>query len=312
MVNQYGPPQNSYNLQMYGQSAINQQQMPQQMQQQLQQQMQFQSDQTSVEEQRAPLGASIRRNSRILTQQDRPVTGIGQTLNDRLDHYKRPPSRDSSVDRYRVPTRLIGSRQPSVDKSITSQDGVDRTVRGGSLMRSATPLNGSVFGSGAVTPIYTPPTSSQFDIAFKSRGLGQEVIPSGSQPKRTESLYVTPARTLGISSGSGSGGAGGGGGMRAIPVNSMPLQRKKSLPDVAGPIQLTATSPLSREEVSVLSSMRREEIRRQIDESERLRANPLLYLVSPQVKDWFSRQQLVMLVLFINISLALMFFKLLT
>lgn len=69
-----------------------------------------------------------------------------------------------------------------------------------------------------------------------------------------------------------------------MPVTSMPLQRKKSLPDVAQPIKLTATSPLSREEVSVLSSMRREEIRRQIDESERLRANPLLYLVSPQVK----------------------------
>ena len=100
--------------------------------------------------------------------------------------------------------------------------------------------------------------------------------------------------------------------VEAMPVAAIPLQRKKSLPDVAQPIQLTATSPLSREEVSVLSSMRREEIRRQIGESERLRANPLLYLVSPQVKDWFSRQQLVMLVLFINISLALMFFKLLT
>ncbi|XP_067213203.1 uncharacterized protein jp isoform X5 [Linepithema humile] len=100
--------------------------------------------------------------------------------------------------------------------------------------------------------------------------------------------------------------------VEAMPAAAMPLQRKKSLPDVAQPIQLTATAPLSREEVSILSSMRREEIRRQIDESERLRANPLLYLVSPQVKDWFSRQQLVMLVLFINISLALMFFKLLT
>ncbi|XP_046428345.1 uncharacterized protein [Neodiprion pinetum] len=100
--------------------------------------------------------------------------------------------------------------------------------------------------------------------------------------------------------------------VEAMPVTAMPLQRKKSLPDVAQPIQLTASSPLSREEVSVLSSARREEIRRQIDEGERLRANPLLYLVSPQVKDWFSRQQLVMLVLFINISLALMFFKLLT
>lgn len=64
----------------------------------------------------------------------------------------------------------------------------------------------------------------------------------------------------------------------------MPFQRKKSLPDVAQPIQLAATAPLSREEVSILSSLRREEVRRQIDESERLRANPLLYLVSPQVK----------------------------
>ncbi|XP_043470452.1 uncharacterized protein LOC122503809 [Leptopilina heterotoma] len=100
--------------------------------------------------------------------------------------------------------------------------------------------------------------------------------------------------------------------VEAMPVPAVSLQRKKSLPDVAQPIQLSATAPLSREEVSKLSSLRREEIRRQIDESERLRANPLLYLVSPQVKDWFSRQQLVMLVLFINISLALMFFKLLT
>ena len=72
--------------------------------------------------------------------------------------------------------------------------------------------------------------------------------------------------------------------VQAMPVAAMPFQRKKSLPDVAQPIQLTATSPLSREEVSFLSSMRREEIRRQVDESERLRANPLLYLVSPQVK----------------------------
>nr|CAD7437976.1 unnamed protein product [Timema bartmani] len=31
-----------------------------------------------------------------------------------------------------------------------------------------------------------------------------------------------------------------------------------------------------------------------------------------QSLDWFSRQQLVMLVLFVNISLAIMFFKLLT
>lgn len=92
-------------------------------------------------------------------------------------------------------------------------------------------------------------------------------------------------------------------------VNST-LQRKKSLPDVQEFPR--ATGSMSREEVSALGSARREEIRRQLDERERLRANPLLYLVSPQVKDWFSRQQLVIIVLFVNISLAIMFFKLLT
>lgn len=41
---------------------------------------------------------------------------------------------------------------------------------------------------------------------------------------------------------------------------------------------------LSREEASVLSSQRRDEIRRQNEEAERMRANPLLYFCSPQVK----------------------------
>ncbi|KPJ06506.1 hypothetical protein RR48_14245 [Papilio machaon] len=88
------------------------------------------------------------------------------------------------------------------------------------------------------------------------------------------------------------------------------LQRKKSLPDVAALPR--ADGGMSREEVSALGSARREEVRRMHEETEKLRANPLLYLVSPQVKDWFSRQQLVILVLFINISLGIMFFKLLT
>lgn len=61
----------------------------------------------------------------------------------------------------------------------------------------------------------------------------------------------------------------------------MTLQRKKSLPDVQ---QIPVNNMMSREEVSVLGSARREEVRRQKDESDRYRANPLLYLVSPQVK----------------------------
>lgn len=68
---------------------------------------------------------------------------------------------------------------------------------------------------------------------------------------------------------------------QSIPV-SQPLQRKKSLPDVQGLPR--AMDAMSREEVSMLGSARREEIRKMADESERLRANPLLYLVSPQVK----------------------------
>lgn len=64
------------------------------------------------------------------------------------------------------------------------------------------------------------------------------------------------------------------------------LQRKKSMPDVQDLPRATRQMP--REEVSMLGSARREEIRRQVDERERLRANPLLYLVSPQVKVSFS------------------------
>lgn len=45
-----------------------------------------------------------------------------------------------------------------------------------------------------------------------------------------------------------------------------------------------SSTGMSREEVSVLSSARREEVRRLQEENERLRANPFLYLVSPQVK----------------------------
>ncbi|XP_017754915.1 PREDICTED: junctophilin-1-like [Eufriesea mexicana] len=125
LPNQYGPSHmNQYNSQqLYGQPQ--QQQLPPQPQTQIPQQ--YQPDGVG-DAQRPPSSSSIRRNSRVLTAQDRPNT-IGQTLNDRLDHYKRPPSRDSSVDRYaRAHSRLTGSRQPSVDKSITNppQDMLDR------------------------------------------------------------------------------------------------------------------------------------------------------------------------------------------
>merc|ERR1719251_216228 len=93
------------------------------------------------------------------------------------------------------------------------------------------------------------------------------------------------------------------------------MQRKKSLPDVAALPTVTVkqgSQAMTREEISVLSSARREEIRRQLDEAERYRANPVLYIFNPHIREWFSRQQLMMVVLFVNVTLAIMFFKLLT
>ncbi|XP_017878468.1 junctophilin-1-like [Ceratina calcarata] len=207
LPNQYGPGQmNQYNSQqLYGQQP---QQQQQQQQQQIQQQYQPDGD-----AQRPTSATSIRRNSRVLTPQDRPNT-IGQTLNDRLDHYKRPPSRDSSVDRYaRAHSRLTGSRQPSVDKIVPNppQDVLDRSTRAPSAIRSGTPLNGSVVGSGAATPTYAASTSGQFEGALlKNRNLGQDILPSQGQPKRTESLYVAPGRGPTASGGGGVPGGGGG------------------------------------------------------------------------------------------------------
>ncbi|KAK3919560.1 Junctophilin-3 [Frankliniella fusca] len=383
---------------------------------------------------------SLRRNSRLVSSvsHDSPAYNFQQAMSDHFDQYKRPPSRDSSVDRYSRAAmgaaRLSsGSRQPSVDKSAPPEI-LDRTQRAGSSARGTTPApgggsNGSAVGAGAQglgvgprgslgqavghqpmaapAPYAVPSSEQPFeDVLLRKRNLGQDIIPSPAQPKRTESLYINPAargaapklggsvalamepvqsmwyvedddeedlqfspalmarraseswittapvevrpaprpvtarhgvtvtpvlsRTLTTrrvdQSGAVPNGMPGDDLFRArytalrgvtgriaqtpgtsVPVTS-PLQRKKSLPDVAA----APNEAMSREEVSVLSSARREEIRRLQEENERLRANPLLYLVSPHVKDWFSRQQLVMLVLFVNISLAIMFFKLLT
>nr|CAD7404075.1 unnamed protein product [Timema poppensis] len=142
-----------------------------------------------------------------------PAYNYQQAMNDRFDHYKRPPSRDSSVDRYtRATGRMsIGSRQSSVDKAappMTRETSVDRTVRAGSGARGTTPAppglagNGAVVGpgvTGSQSPLYNVPNSLHGgqppfeEVILRKRGLGQDIIPSPGQPKRTESLYITPA-----------------------------------------------------------------------------------------------------------------------
>lgn len=76
------------------------------------------------------------------------------------------------------------------------------------------------------------------------------------------------------------------------------LQRKKSLPDFQA--LPTGTEAMSREEVSALGSARREAVRRQIEMNEKLKANPLLYLVSPQVKVNTSNPLMTMTILLAN------------
>ncbi|XP_037976860.2 junctophilin-2 isoform X1 [Plutella xylostella] len=236
---------------------------------------------------------------------------------DYFDHYKRPPSRDGSVDRYGR-----RSRQASVEATPApaGAGAGGAASRAGSQAPQPAPAPAPLLGSRAATPAagnghlasgrgsISRATSREpafEESLMRKRNLGQDISPSLYQPKRTESLYVAqspapaPAPVLG----------GGGGGGRKMLSAPQPLQRKKSLPEVR---DAAGAGVMSREEVSMLGSARREEVRRMQDESEKLRANPLLYLVSPQVKDWFSRQQLVILVLFINISLGIMFFKLLT
>lgn len=255
--------------------------------------------------------SAIRRMSRRVSGDRPPNVGWvpHQTSIDYFDHYKRPPSRDSSVDRYtRATGRLSasGSRQPSVEINSATTNTPERMSRAPSVARGTTPTpmpakNGNIFTGNSIKSNISPMTSNNSlqmppfeDVIIRKRGLGQDIVPSLNQPKRTESLYIN---------------------LGAAPVvknlvEQTTLQRKKSLPDVQ--ILPKASDGMSREEVSALGSARREEVRRMADEKERLRANPLLYLVSPQVKDWFSRQQLVILILFVNISLAIMFFKLLT
>jgi len=156
--------------------------------------------------------------------------------------------------------------------------------------------NGAATGAGAID--FKLPAEDQ----IRFRGVQQEIPHFGAPPKRTESLYM---KSVDNSSQQPA----------YKPLGASAIQRKKSLPDVAALPNVTVkqgSQAMTREEISVLSSARREEIRRQLDEAERYRANPILYIFNPHIREWFSRQQLMMVVLFVNITLAIMFFKLLT
>uniref|UniRef100_A0A6A7G8V5 Junctophilin-1-like n=3 Tax=Hirondellea gigas TaxID=1518452 RepID=A0A6A7G8V5_9CRUS len=271
--------------------------------------------------------------------QDAGFTNIpSNIMNDRFDHYNkpssRPASRDRSVDRFAsrgttpVQSDLVNSRSraPSAqrhtapdctpDSGVFEDDLVPSTVIPGNSRRPSRPAsvisgegapltgNGMVGGSFNV-PYHIPANQKEAESLLRQRACGQFIPqppPSsivGGTVKRTESLYINPvirqqAQQQQVK--------------QAIPASA--LKRKKSLPEDK-PMP-SSTPIMSREQASVLSSAQRETFRRQNDDAERYRANPLLYLTSPTVQDWFSRQRLVILILLLNLSLALMFFKLLS
>lgn len=128
-------------------------------------------------------------------------------MNDHFDHYTRPPSRDSSVDRYtRAASRLSGnSRQPSVDRNKPLMEPFPpEQSRNVYAFRSPTPVvlntgNGSavgpgtnIFSQGKVSAASSSNNQPPFeDFILRKRSLGQEIVPSPvGQPKRTESLHV--------------------------------------------------------------------------------------------------------------------------
>lgn len=130
---------------------------------------------------------------------------------DYFDHYKRPPSRDSSVDRYGR-----RSRQPSVE-AVPPSGG----SRAGSVApqpittsrppsRAATPAgNGHLAsGRGSISRASSREHQPFEDSLLRKRNLGQEISPSPYQPKRTESLYVAQNSTPPPPAPTGGGGGG--------------------------------------------------------------------------------------------------------
>lgn len=86
--------------------------------------------------------------------------------------------------------------------------------------------------------------------------------------------------------------------------------KRGSMPDVTKCKELSQ-SVMPREEVSVLSGRRRAELRRMEEEAERRKQQEIVLRLA-DFKDWCQQRQLLMLVIALNVSLATMFFNLLS
>lgn len=146
---------------------------------------------------------SQRRQSRRLSR-DRPTLGsIGQqSSKDIYGHYNNPPSRDASVEKFRSRTSASNSRQVSVERSSRISETPDRGARAPSAIRGMTPGPGNALAKNGIgnarlgletpsAPVVQPPFEEEI---MRRKGLGQDIVPSPNIPKRTESLFVPPAK----------------------------------------------------------------------------------------------------------------------
>jgi hypothetical protein len=141
-------------------------------------------------------------------------------MDDRFEHYKRPPSRERSADRFGGLGSRQGSRQQlagggaagaasrdiSRDRSNVRPQSRQRTPLQGSNSgggfseskpldslnldagASAVTGNGSALGGLGLTADLRLPAEDQ----LRYRGVQQEIPHFGAPPKRTESLYMKP------------------------------------------------------------------------------------------------------------------------
>eukprot|EP00095_Tigriopus_kingsejongensis_P000311 snap_masked-scaffold292_size219010-processed-gene-0.8 protein:Tk00311 transcript:snap_masked-scaffold292_size219010-processed-gene-0.8-mRNA-1 annotation:"PREDICTED: uncharacterized protein LOC101889938" len=186
-------------------------------------------------------------------------------MEDRLDQYRRPPSRppsrEASIDR--LPQTLAEARHGS---RVNSRPASRTKMSGHQPGPEGQPLNGDLNR--------TNPGSRDSSVHLRYRGPSQEIHPTGAIPKRTESLYMKASDEDNKNK-----------------DPSMQLQRKKSLPDVQDIVQVTSSQgsrEMTREEISALSSSRREAVRRNMEESAKYENNPLMYIIGPRVQEHHS------------------------
>ena len=137
-------------------------------------------------------------------QQQQPGFNFQKIMDDRFEHYKRPPSRERSSDRF-------GSRQQLMSRDPSR----DRVNAGRPMSRQRTPMNNTTEiinnnssennggmkmssgleslgldaprGNGGLAELRLPA-----EDALRYRGVQQEIPHFGAPPKRTESLYMKP------------------------------------------------------------------------------------------------------------------------